>query len=78
MEQMNSGIKWRKWISDCLRSSMVSVLINGSPSAEFSLGKGVRQGDPLAPFLFILAAESLNEALKEAGGKLHFYPPIHR
>lgn len=69
MMQMNFGSKWRRWIRSCLDSASVSILINGSPSNEFCLEKGVRQGDPLAPFLFIIAAEALNIAMKEAAGK---------
>ncbi|KAJ9537003.1 hypothetical protein OSB04_029736 [Centaurea solstitialis] len=52
---------------------MVSILINGSPTNEFCLGKGFRQGDPLAPFLFIIAAKALNIAMKEAGAKGVFH-----
>ncbi|GKE10842.1 putative RNA-directed DNA polymerase, eukaryota, reverse transcriptase zinc-binding domain protein [Tanacetum coccineum] len=43
-----------------------SVLINGSPTREFKLEKGLRQDDPLSPLLFILAVEALNVALLEA------------
>ncbi|KAJ9555564.1 hypothetical protein OSB04_010178 [Centaurea solstitialis] len=64
--QMGFGQKWREWMKGCTRTAKVSVLVNGSPTKEFSLGKGVRQGDPLAPFLFILAAEGLTVAMKEA------------
>ncbi|KAL7614622.1 hypothetical protein Lser_V15G08580 [Lactuca serriola] len=66
MEQMNFGCKWRRWISSCLSSSKASVLVNGSPTEEFSISKGVRRGDPLSPFLFILAMEGLNIAVKSA------------
>ncbi|XP_071692209.1 uncharacterized protein [Rutidosis leptorrhynchoides] len=66
MKSMGFGMKWRKWIFACLKSAIVSVLVNGSPTNEFSLGRGIRQGDPLSPFLFILAAEGLNILAKAA------------
>ncbi|GJV19306.1 RNA-directed DNA polymerase, eukaryota, reverse transcriptase zinc-binding domain protein [Tanacetum coccineum] len=42
------------------------IIINGSPSEEFEIERGVRQGDLLAPFLFILMAEGLNSIVSEA------------
>ncbi|XP_071718854.1 uncharacterized protein [Rutidosis leptorrhynchoides] len=56
----------KKRIRACLNSASISILINGSPTREFSMGRGVRQGDPLSPFLFILAAEGLNILTKAA------------
>ena len=53
------GGKWRQWIQSCLRSSRGSILINGSPTSEFQFFKGLKQGDSLSPFLFILIMESL-------------------
>lgn len=53
----------------CLESARASVLVNDCPTDEFQLEKGVRQGDRLSPYLFILAMEGLNIALKEATTK---------
>nr|GFA50291.1 hypothetical protein [Tanacetum cinerariifolium] len=53
------GSKWRLRISGCLRSSMASILVNGSPTTEFQFYHGLKQGDLLAPYLFILVIESL-------------------
>ncbi|GKB29168.1 putative RNA-directed DNA polymerase [Tanacetum coccineum] len=72
MTQMGFSIKWKNWISACLNSSYASVLVNGSPTPEFKIEKGLRQGDPLSPFLFILAIKALNVVLEEAKSR-HFF-----
>nr|GEW77726.1 putative RNA-directed DNA polymerase, eukaryota, reverse transcriptase zinc-binding domain protein [Tanacetum cinerariifolium] len=73
VEQMGFSSKWRNWILSCLNSSFASVLINGSPTMEFKLERGLRQGDPLSPFLFIIAVEALNIAILEATNRNIFY-----
>ncbi|GJY76103.1 putative RNA-directed DNA polymerase [Tanacetum coccineum] len=73
MKRMGFGSKWCKWVENCLNSGSMSVLVNGSPTEEFSLERGVRQRDPLSPFLFILAAEGLN-ALVSGGGRSGYLP----
>ena len=59
-------LKWRKWISTCLQTATISVLVNGSPTKEFVPSRGLRQGDPLAPLLFNIVAEGLTGMMREA------------
>ncbi|GJZ35962.1 reverse transcriptase domain, reverse transcriptase zinc-binding domain protein [Tanacetum coccineum] len=66
---MGFGDKWCTWIEACLKSSSMFVQVNGSSTAEFRLERGVRQGDPLSPFLFIVAAEGLNAMVNDAVDK---------
>ncbi|GKE37258.1 putative RNA-directed DNA polymerase, eukaryota, reverse transcriptase zinc-binding domain protein [Tanacetum coccineum] len=69
MEQMGFS---SKWIRGCLNSAYASVLVNGSPTKEFGICKGLRQDDPLSPFLFIIAAEALHVTIKEVKAKRLF------
>jgi len=64
MVSMSFPMLWRKWIKECVCTSTTSVLVNGSPKDEFPLERGLRQGDPLSPFLFLLATEGLNVLMK--------------
>lgn len=66
---MGFGNKWRQWIHGYLRLLRASVIINRSPTNEFEISKGVRQGDPLSPFLLIIEMEGLNVALEVARDK---------
>jgi hypothetical protein len=44
----------------------MSVFLNGSPTEDFGIGKGLRQGDPLSPFLFLIVAEGLTGLMSKA------------
>nr|GEX25757.1 RNA-directed DNA polymerase, eukaryota [Tanacetum cinerariifolium] len=60
LKKFGFGEKWCKWIQSWLRSLRGSIIINGSPMKEFQFFKGLKQGDPLSSFLFILIMESLH------------------
>ncbi|XP_022033057.1 uncharacterized protein LOC110934177 [Helianthus annuus] len=63
---MNFPEKWRLWVRGILMPSRSSILVNGSPTCEFQCHRGVRQGDPLSPFIFILAMEALSSFMVSA------------
>ena len=63
--RMGFGEKRRMWIRECL-ISMVLNLVNRSPKGYFPTGRGLGQGDPLSPFLFLIVAEALARMVKEA------------
>ncbi|GKC46175.1 putative RNA-directed DNA polymerase, eukaryota, reverse transcriptase zinc-binding domain protein [Tanacetum coccineum] len=69
MDQMGFGAKWKTWIQVCLNLAYASILINESPTKEFKIEKGLRQGEPLSPFLFISVVEALNVIFLEARSK---------
>jgi hypothetical protein len=56
--------KWIEWIRVCVFAGNLSVLVNGSPTKEIHIQKGLKQGDPLAPFLFLIVAEGFSGVMR--------------
>jgi hypothetical protein len=67
--QIGLGNDMTKWIMSCISSSTFAVLLNGEATDFFKSGRGLRQGCPLSPLLFILVMEGLSLLLKEGQQK---------
>lgn len=72
-------------IHACISSPTFCVIINGQPTIRFNSARGIRQGCPLSPYLFVLAVNELSLALQDALQASHLSgislgpncPPIH-
>ena len=66
MQKMGFGEKWIRWIKWCISIASFSVLVNGTPVGFFQSSRGLRQGSPLSPYLFVIAMEVFSAFLKRA------------
>jgi mannosylglycoprotein endo-beta-mannosidase len=69
MQQLGFGQIWRDIISGLLCSSSTQVLMNGSPGDRIFHRRGLRQGDPLSPMLFILVMDVLGHMISKAASE---------
>jgi len=66
MRRLGFNCRWISWINICLKYVSVSILVNESPTKELRPIRGLRQGDPLDPSLFLIVSEGLAGLVREA------------
>ena len=66
MGKMGFSEKWTKLIMECVRTVIYSIMVNGQAVGRIKPSRGIRQGNPLSPYLFLLCAEALSSMLSKA------------
>ena len=58
--------RWIHLMMECITNASYSVLINGEPHGDIIPTRGLSQGDPLSPYLFLMCTKGLNGLIKKA------------
>lgn len=79
LRRMGFAEEWIKWIMMCVSSVNYTILVNNEPVGLVASSRGLRQEDPLSPYIYILCAEGLSALIKNAKrhGLLCNIPKFH-
>ena len=66
MEKMGFCARWVALIMSCVKTVSYSIMVNGEPTRMIHPKRGLRQGDPLSHFLFLLCTEGLHALIKNS------------
>ena len=65
LQQLGFHDRWIQWIKECISTVSYSIIVNNEPTGFFRPTRGLRQGDPLSPYLFIICMNVLASRLHE-------------
>ncbi|KAL0796652.1 hypothetical protein Bca101_068029 [Brassica carinata] len=73
MKGLGFNEKWCRWVMKCISSASYSILLNGNPVGKIIPNRGIRQGDPISPYLYLLCTEGLSSIIQNSIqlGKIH-------
>ena len=66
LERKGFSLRWRSWMRGCLSSTTFAILVNGNAKGWVKAIRGLRQGDPLSPFLFTIVVDVLSRLVVRA------------
>ncbi|KAE8690635.1 hypothetical protein F3Y22_tig00110893pilonHSYRG00157 [Hibiscus syriacus] len=80
LKALDLPLKFIDWIVSCYTDARYSIVLNGSLVGYFKGAKGIRQGDPLSPTLFVLVMNVLSNILNKAAlkGIFAFHPKCRK
>ncbi|KAM6564221.1 hypothetical protein CsatB_024219 [Cannabis sativa] len=64
MGKMGFSLRWVTLIMNCLQTTQLSFIVNGAISGNVKPQRGLKQGDPLSPYLFLICSEGLSRLLQ--------------
>lgn len=80
LEALGFPHRFSQWIMSCLTSVTYALTVNGEVLEHFAAKKGIRQGDPISPYQFVICMEYLNRCLRELekNRDFHYHPRCKR
>jgi hypothetical protein len=65
MRKLGFPERWVELIMECVRTVSYAIIVTGQPVGTIQLSRGIRQGDPLSPYFFLLCAEALSSLITQ-------------